>query len=386
MTTHALVPDDLDMKKLWESTVELPACKRETTHDGRNPTTTVEVPILTCNCLWRRFQKEAEDWIAPGGVLIADPQARNRKINAAYAQLWLADNRFQWAGLAAFASKQVGCGLLHATTLEQRIEAEKKAYQRVTNNTPQDLLDRRRLNQSSPKSEEWNAWNQARQQNPVPQASNPLLADGVAMLQEELKYVHDMLALGNTALFLDVYPLHRFFMVRGFEEMRECLPERSSLKKEIFWPIEEKVEFGTVREEIVQTFLSIEKGDISDSVFEMARHEQINILQPAMYDVTHFALLMRGTQTGDVVSFVTGIFSGLPDEIQLSLASQCKTSDDRKISFSQNPLANLADKTQRMEFVKRAAIQFGSLLNNPTAHAHIKSSIIEIANGGGVNQ
>ena len=384
MTTHALVPDDLDMKKLWESTVELPACKRETTHDGRNPTTTVEVPILTCNCLWRRFQKEAEDWIAPGGVLIADPQARNRKINAAYAQLWLADNRFQWAGLAAFASKQVGCGLLHATTLEQRIEAEKKAYQRVTNNTPQDLLDRRRLNQSSPKSEEWNAWNQARQQNPVPQASNPLLADGVAMLQEELKYVHDMLALGNTALFLDVYPLHRFFMVRGFEEMRECLRKRNKLKDEVLWPIADSVEFGIDQREILQTFEFIAQGKISDSVYEMARHEQLNILQPAMYDVRHFALLMQGTQAGDVISIVTGILSGLPEEIQLTLASQCKAPDARKVSFSRSATADLSEKNQRMEFVLRAATQFDTLLKSPISYSQLKASMIEISEGGGI--
>lgn len=52
----------------------------------------------------------AEAIVAPGGILIADPKARNRAINAAYANLWLKDPRFQWAGLAAFASKQVGVG------------------------------------------------------------------------------------------------------------------------------------------------------------------------------------------------------------------------------------------------------------------------------------
>ncbi|MFL6637450.1 MAG: DUF2515 family protein, partial [Paraburkholderia graminis] len=54
------------------------------------------------NC-WRFYQKKAEALVA-----IDDPIARNRRINAAYAQLWLDDHRFQWAGLAAFASKQVG--------------------------------------------------------------------------------------------------------------------------------------------------------------------------------------------------------------------------------------------------------------------------------------
>ena len=62
--------------------------------------------------------------MAPGGKLIADPKARNSAINAAYAQLWLDDPRFQWAGLAAFASKQVGCGLLHAADSIDKIQAE----------------------------------------------------------------------------------------------------------------------------------------------------------------------------------------------------------------------------------------------------------------------
>ena len=383
MTDQCITPHELDLKKLWDSTCELSACKRTTSHDGRNPKITIEVPILTCSCLWHRFQKEAEEWIAPGGVLIADPLARNRRINAAYAQLWLADNRFQWAGLAAFASKQVGCGLLHAVTLDERIEAEKKAYQQLREKAPQDLLDRRRLINIRPKSEEWHAWDQARQQNPVPLTSNPLLGGAVTTLQEELKYVHEMLALGNTALFLDVYPLHRFFMVRGFKEMEECLPNRRSLKNKVIWPITEKVEFGVAQREILETFAYIDQGKISNSVYEMARHEQLNILQPAMYDVERFARLMRGTQVGDVISVVTGLFSGLPEEIQLTLASQCKA-PDTKITFSQNPIADLANKDQRMEFVSRAAEQFDRLLKNQTTRSQLKDSIIKIANGGGV--
>ena len=381
MTTQALVPHELDTKKLWDSTVELSACKRITSHDGRNPKTTIVVPILTCRCLWKRFQREAEDWIAPGGVLIADPQARNRRINAAYAQLWLADNRFQWAGLAAFASKQVGCGLLHAVTLDERIEAEKKAYQQLRDKAPQDLLDRRRLSNIRPKSEEWHAWDQARQQNPLPQASNPLLGGAVATLQDQLKYVHEMLALGNTALFLDVYPLHRFYMVRGFEEMQTCLEDRNSLKDEVIWPIADKVEFGALQIDVSNSFRAIESGNIAKGVEFMASHEQLNILQPAMYDEPDFAKLMQGTQAGDVLSIVTGLFTGISEEIQLTLASQCKVTDDRRISFSSNPFANLADKNQRMEFVVRAATQFDQLLKNPITRAQLERSIFEISTG-----
>ena len=384
MTTQCIAPHDLDMKKLWESTCELSACKRITSHDGRNPKTTIVVPLLTCSCLWHRFQKEAEDWIAPGGVLIADPQARNRRINAAYAQLWLADNRFQWAGLAAFASKQVGCGLLHAVTLDERIEAERKAYQKLQDSHPKDLYERIVTNKLRANVELWEAWDKAKQQNPVPLTSDPLLGGAIAMLQEELKYVHEMLALGNTALFLDVYPLHRFYMVRGYEEMKECLAERRKIENDVIWPIAERVGFGIAQREILDTFAYIDQGEISDSVYEMARHEQLNILQPALYDVERFTLLMRGTQAGDVISVVTGLFSGLPEEIQLTLASQCKAPDTKKVTFSRNPIADLANKDQRMEFVSRAAEQFDRLLKNPTTYDQLRASIIKIASGGGI--
>ena len=339
---------------------------------------------MICKCLWCRSQKAPKDRIAPGGVLIADPQARNRRINAAYAQLWLADNRFQWAGLAAFASKQVGCGLLHAVTLDERIEAERKAYQKLQESHPKDLYERIVTNKLRANVELWEAWDKAKQQNPVPLTSDPLLGGAIAMLQEELKYVQEMLALGNTALFLDVYPLHRFYMVRGLEEMRGCLRDRSSLKDEVIWPIADKVQFGTDYVDISEAFTYIDQGRISDSVYEMARHEQLNILQPALYDVERFALLLRGTQAGDVISVVTGLFSGLSEEIQLTLASQCKAPDAKKVTFSRNPIADLANKDQRMEFVSRAAEQFDRLLKNPTTYDQLRASIIKIASGGGI--
>ncbi|MPR04048.1 hypothetical protein F0169_19395 [Pseudomonas sp. MAFF 212408] len=385
MTAQALVPDDLDMKKLWETTVELPACKRETTHDGRNPTTTVEVPLLTCNCLWRRFQKEAEDWVAPGGVLIADPQARNRKINAAYAQLWLADNRFQWAGLAAFASKQVGCGLLHAAKLQTGLAAEKEAHRKLREAPSETLFEGFGFKLSRADSEVWDEVEKARSENPLPTMDITLGDDSRSLVQQQLDYVYEMLALGNTALFLDVYPLHRFFMVRGFEEMQKCLPDRRSLKDDVLWPIADKVEFGTLRTEVSDTFQAIESGNIAKSVEYMAAHEQLNILQPAMYDVSGFARLMQGTQAGDVISVVTGLGTGVPEEIQLTLASQCKVTDNRKISLGRNPFTNLADPSQRMEFVLRAAAQFDLLLKNSETHSQLKLSIIEISKGAGVN-
>jgi hypothetical protein len=379
-----MAPDDLDMKKLWDSTCELPVCKRETTKGGPNPKTRVEVPLLTCNCLWRRFQKEAEEWVAPGGVLIADPQARNRKINAAYAQLWLADNRFQWAGLAAFASKQVGCGLIHATKLQTAIAAQKAAQEKLRTGKSETIFEGFgfKLSKTDPEIEKELA--NAKAANPLPTEDITFGDNSRSAVQQQLDYVYEMLALGNTSLFLDVYPLHRFFMVRGYKEMEKCLKSRRGIVKDVMWPIAGKVEFGADSPEIYATFKAIDEGKIKDSVERMATHEQVNILQPAMYDENHFAMLMRGTHGGDVISVVTGLLPGAAEEIQLTLASQCKAPDNRKVAFGSNPLANLADKNQRMEFVLRAATQFDMLLNEPASRAKLKQSIADIARGGGI--
>jgi hypothetical protein len=82
-----------------------------------------------CLRCWRNLQKQAEK-IASAG----DPVLRNRAINAAYAQLWWDERRFQWAGLAAFASKQVGCGLLNAAEMIQKSNRQREAYQRWDRN------------------------------------------------------------------------------------------------------------------------------------------------------------------------------------------------------------------------------------------------------------
>ncbi|MDC9583034.1 hypothetical protein PSI15_15945 [Xenorhabdus sp. PR6a] len=120
--------DDID---LYQSTQSVAACDCHFEEKDGKQIKVIDVLILTCECIWRRYQKEAEDIVAPGGKLIADPKERNKRINAAYAKLWLHDNRFQWAGLAAFASKQVGCGLLHASDMVEKMQADNDAQKRV---------------------------------------------------------------------------------------------------------------------------------------------------------------------------------------------------------------------------------------------------------------
>ena len=154
-------------------------------HHYVGPAAAVEKGIasyqLSAEHLWMCFQKEAEDIIKVNGEFIKDDTERNKRINAAYARLWLADNRFQWAGLAAFASKQVGCGLLHARQLSEKSRDELR--------------------------------------NVVNWAGSSAEAAGMSAMPVTIRNsANDMverLGFGNLHLFLDIYPLHRFYMERG---------------------------------------------------------------------------------------------------------------------------------------------------------------------------
>jgi len=72
-----------------------------------------ERPGTVCENLWRGYQQRVENVVAPGGKLITDPKARNKAINAAYAQLWRLDQRFQLRPLPRNRSAVVCCTRLN---------------------------------------------------------------------------------------------------------------------------------------------------------------------------------------------------------------------------------------------------------------------------------
>jgi hypothetical protein len=345
-----------------------------------------EVPILTCSGIWRIFQREAEEIVAPGGVLIADPVERNRAINAAYGRLWLHDNRFQWAGLAAFASKQVGCGLLHATKMTVGIQAELDAMQRLVDNksvassgipglyTLKDIDEQVRRDYEA-----------ARDNNPVPLSTVRIGKNPSSLMQQQFQHVYEMMALGNTTLFLDIFPLHAFYKKRGFEELKTCLEERAGIyghpKFPVLWPVGgKKLQFGGEYPQILKAFQAIENGDIAKSVEHFAWHEQQNILQPSIYQDSHLVALLRSNH----VSYVTGFPSGVAQAIELTLASQCqRVEDGRTIGFGSNLFADLSDLKQRMVFVLQAAVRFDEMLGSEN-RALLEQSIKDIAVGEGV--
>lgn len=300
------------------------------------------------NCVdhWRAFQKQAE-----AIVDVEDPIARNRRINAAYATLWLDDRRFQWAGLAAFASKQVGCGLLNAAELIGKSNRQREAYRQwEQGSSPLERLS--------------------------PYASPRMPMHDLASAEGAIK-VYRMLAQGNTALFLDIWPLHMFYKKFGLRQFERCLVERAQLRGTVRWSIKD-VPFADPTTDVREAFRAIDSGDLAGGVALLARHEQLNILQPAMYADPAFMILMRANQ----LAWALNIPTSSSREIQLTLANQCTvTGANARIErFSGQPLANLADPIQRMAFVMRAAERFNDLLNDPVEKYLVESSILVIAN------
>ena len=369
-----------DEQRLNHNSTPVADCECEEVELYGSKTLVTDVPILTCACLWRHYQRAAEEIVAPGGVLIADPVERNRAINAAYARLWLHDPRFQWAGLAAFASKQVGCGLLHATDSVELIRAEHEARERVRDGRRKfGLLTPDRM---AGQADELREYKEADARNPVPSVDFHSTGEELSLVQQQFRHVHEMMALGNTTLFLDVFPLHEFYAKRGFRELKKCLGARAGIfghqRFPVLWPVgKETLEFGLDYTEILLGFEAIEDGDIAGSVEHLAWHEQQNILQPTIYKDRQLVSLLRANHA----SYVTGFPSGVAQAIELTLTSQCeRVEDERTIGFSNNPLADLSDIQQRMPFVLRAAARFDQMLDD-TNRSVLEQSIIEIASG-----
>jgi len=307
----------------------------------------IAVPILTPEHLWGSFQVEAENILTIDGSLEGNERERNKRINAAYAKLWLADNRFQWAGLAAFASKQVGCGLLHSAETIAKNRREREILQLSL----------------------------AAMLPGVEAAAGPQAA-----MEFGAAYVYRKLGFGNVHLFLDIYPLHRFFMERGWEEFSTYLPKRQNEKYPFYWAVSrETLRFGTPFQEIRDGFTQVQSENLPLSVELIARHEQVNILQKLMYNDPVLQKLLALNQ----YAMVTGIPTGDAENIELTLSAQCKAKDGFSFPFSRDKYAKLWVVEQRMKFVLAAAKQFHKLLNSPE-RPYIEESIGVIAAGGGV--
>jgi hypothetical protein len=331
MSTTPFTPHAHDEIPLHRNVVPIPECRVTSALQGGKVIKVVDVPILSCASVWLRCQLEAEKWIQDcnGKIMEDRPDLINARINAAYAWLWMSDRRFEWAGLAAFASKQVGCGLLHSSEMIG-----------IGSSTAAGPIDR---------------W----------------AGHGAA-------YMKHQLAIGNRSLFLDIYPLHRFYTLRGIKGIRECLGERQLIRDKVEWTIKDVLPFGLPYKEILAGFEAIERGDVMESVRQLARHEQLNILQKIIYDNPATRMLLDGNQA----AWVIGIPSGRYEEIQLTLSAQCKPKRTLTTMLKKSLEVALWNPDDRMKFVYQAAEEFNKVLRK-FPH-EVEASIKQIYLGHGV--
>ena len=187
-----------------------------------------------CASLWAKYQKEAQALIDP---VDGDHRLRNKVISGAYADLYLNDSQFTWAGLAAYASKQVGCAMDHAAG----VKALGKGLSRA-----------------------------------IPSGGG-VVGDGMAGTSQ---FLIDKLGQGNRALFLDIYPPHLFFRDHGFDKMARCASARQP----------------PLTPELLRGFKALEDGDAATHLTEIAYHEQVNILQEEVYNSTAMRRLLDVNQ------------------------------------------------------------------------------------------
>jgi hypothetical protein len=113
------------------------------------------------------------------------------------------NKKFQWAGLAAFASKQVGCGLMQANDDYVIFGALETTSAVMVPGTASLIIV-------------------------LPKKYDP---------HKLLRDLYHMLTLGNLTLFLDIYPLHKFYEKEGFDKMEHYLKIRRNITSEIYWPV-----------------------------------------------------------------------------------------------------------------------------------------------------
>jgi hypothetical protein len=400
-----------DSLTLNRSTKSLAECK---SYIDKKYGKVVDVPILTAECLWHRYQKEAEDIVGQGGELIADPIARNKRINQTYANIWLKNNNFQWAGLAAFASKQVGCGLVnfsdtvgnmkgdHAAKSRAIVSAAKvgvnaalpmfSTFMSVFSGSTfiQDVDKAIQDGKASIEASKKNNATSVSASITVASPAGAIIFEGVAPIAFE--YSLKKMGIGNATLFLDVYPLHAFYHQRGLKELEACLSVRKSIFHDsqygrqfrILWPIgQDKLEFGLPFKDIIPAFKAIDEKRLADGVRHLADHEQKNILQTIMYSDGWLVAGLWGNQI-----FHTLGNTSITQAVELPLVAQCKTTNDgRTIEFTNGILdgmtGDLSNEDQRMEFVYKAATRFDEMLRSDE-RSSVKESLEEIALNGGV--
>lgn len=310
-----------------------------TTLTTNTQTGSVHEVALACDKLWamgqeaaiRRLSVEARSffWGSPKQELVSDFGARAGRIAATYARFYLEreedgkahlKGRFYWMGLAAFASKQVKCGL--------------------------DFIPK----------------------EPYLTLATPPIA------QPALRIGKTALGKGNFWLFQDIFVWHWFYS-KYPEQFTECAPERNAKNCDsqvqsnidsLPWADEALPLLNNLGQtaEIIEAFrltaLCESKIDIKSereefqyqSLLQIANHEQLKILQPLIYDSLPFKAVLKTQAIMEIMPFVP----------QRAAAFSMACDIEKPQLREQMTEGNLYDSSDRMKFITRIAEKYHRLM------------------------
>jgi hypothetical protein len=186
-----------------------------------------------CAALWAQYKAEAEGKIAAAGD---DHRLRNHIITGAYADLFTSSGgAFTWPGLAAYASKQVGCAMDYSQTI---VGVAPTAGRVIGSAAPV-----------------------------VPLAPQIGQRAAGAAAQQTAGYMYAQLGKGNRELFVDIYPMYRFYQDHGWAKFEAC--SKANADVSVY---------------ALNGFRALANGDGAEHLRQIAYHEQIMLLQPSIYD------------------------------------------------------------------------------------------------------
>nr|WP_314877672.1 hypothetical protein [uncultured Pseudomonas sp.] len=322
--------------------MSIPPLATFTTNTDPNSLVTV---VFGCEHLWAMGQCRAievlsvEKYCPTTGAeleLVADFSARAARIAAAYARFYLEleegcnpelKGRFYWMGLAAFASKQVMCGLDFVKEVSTYTKPVSEYYPPV--------------------------W----------------------LGQKGLEIGKDSLGKGNFWLFQDIYVWHWFYA--NYPEMfAKCSEERDASKypakalnnlKEMPWAEESLSIMGnfSINEYLRGGFDKIAKCEASapgerkrnlqfSSLMDIADHEQRKVLQPLIYKDIWFQGVLSAQQAMEFVP-------GFPKRLA-AFSAACDV-DDEELKVQMNE-GDLYVENDRMGFIKKIVIRYHDLMND----------------------
>lgn len=327
-----------------------------TTNTQKN---SLEEQTITCEALWAIGQQRAVKLLSDEKEcpikgkrteLISDFSTRAGRIAAAYARFYLElepgcdpklKGRFYWMGLAAFASKQVKCGLDFIKTASHI------------------FVDYR----------------------------NPQGKAIVEAAKTPLKIGKNSLGKGNFWLFQDIYVWHWFY-ANHKEQFKPCAGERDASKypqvartllNSLPWANEalpvvnnlkvtDYVNIGFTKINAFEETSNIaqRQGLQLASLMHIADHEQRKILQPLIYNDLSFQLLLD-TQA------LMEVLPGTPKRLAAFSESCDTSSNDLKAEMSEGGLYN---ESERMRFITTIAQKYHSLMMERTGYMEEKIKAI----------